>query len=267
MGADFHTYFVGCDGWGFSVWAHNVYKDVLGEDGVTVIKSKEVVQAEVVQMLQRVGYTEEAAIAWAANYATGKKESTRYVRSEDGSRGKVVKVSSPLDGNSLHAQLKAYIDAGGGPFQFEGTYTRPGGKGDVLPKHGFWTGPEGHSRFVPDDPTPFAPSLKPGEYVAYESGRPHFERWAWEGKTFTAQERLHGTDAIDGPIFRKTLAEEWGISASEAQIRLEQLGRSPHHSGGDTFQLIPWEIHGNRNQKIPGFSHRGGAYDRRSGNN
>src|SRR5262249_23926580 len=21
--ADFHTYFVGCDGWGFSVWAHN----------------------------------------------------------------------------------------------------------------------------------------------------------------------------------------------------------------------------------------------------
>ena len=23
--ADFHTYFVGCDEWGFSVWAHNVY--------------------------------------------------------------------------------------------------------------------------------------------------------------------------------------------------------------------------------------------------
>src|SRR5262249_40864684 len=40
--ADFHTYFVGCDAWGFSVWAHNAdYAIVKGTDGVYTIIHKE----------------------------------------------------------------------------------------------------------------------------------------------------------------------------------------------------------------------------------
>jgi hypothetical protein len=38
--ADFHTYFVGCDEWGFSVWAHNAtYGEQVGEAPSAMLKS------------------------------------------------------------------------------------------------------------------------------------------------------------------------------------------------------------------------------------
>ncbi|VTR97559.1 YD repeat protein OS=Isosphaera pallida (strain ATCC 43644 / DSM 9630 / IS1B) GN=Isop_2419 PE=4 SV=1: PT-HINT [Tuwongella immobilis] len=66
--AEAHTYFVGCDEWGFSVWAHNVYKDVLDAHG-NVVKTAAEVQAEVATMFRRVGTSQRFADEMAAAYA------------------------------------------------------------------------------------------------------------------------------------------------------------------------------------------------------
>jgi hypothetical protein len=40
--ADFHTYFVGSDEWGFEVWAHNVYtRAQIGAKGEQVVEREE----------------------------------------------------------------------------------------------------------------------------------------------------------------------------------------------------------------------------------
>ncbi len=75
--ADFHTYFVGDDGWGFSVWAHNAYlTDVLliqfsSQDALVAVAMKHRIKADVsngrnvaVAKVTKADGTEEY---WAAN--------------------------------------------------------------------------------------------------------------------------------------------------------------------------------------------------------
>ena len=61
---DYHTYFVGSEDWGFSVWAHNVYTDTFDAYG-TLVKSAATKQAEVHAALVAAGMdpTHAAAIA------------------------------------------------------------------------------------------------------------------------------------------------------------------------------------------------------------
>jgi hypothetical protein len=55
-----------------------------------------------------------------------------------------------------------------------------------------------------------------------------------------------------------------GWTATRAQQWLSQNRLSPHHSGGNNFQLVPWDLHGNPSANIPGVRHQGGAYDLRN---
>jgi hypothetical protein len=230
--AGWHTYFVGCDEWGFSVWAHNTY-------------SRPEMQAEVAGMLQKLGYDAKAAAKIAKQYA------------KDGRLG-----------DGIHANLKAYIDAGGEGFTAAGAWTRPAN--NRLPKGGVWTGQKGHSDFIPDNPA--ALGLNAGEVVPFRFGRPDFSKWS-KGN-YTAKETLTGFDDVDRPIFERTLRDAfkakepnagWTLEKVRDWLRNEQY--SPHHSGGNEFQLIPWKLHGNPSAVPPinGLRHSGGAEQLRGG--
>jgi hypothetical protein len=66
--SDYHTYFVGCDDWGFSVWAHNAEYTIvkLRGGGVTIVDSEGKVIGGVANRSGGAGFADEAAArAWA----------------------------------------------------------------------------------------------------------------------------------------------------------------------------------------------------------
>jgi hypothetical protein len=67
--ADFHTYFVGCQDWGFSVWAHNAGYTIVKLRGVrefTIIDGEGQVIPALLQRKEGVGFQSvEAAQGWA----------------------------------------------------------------------------------------------------------------------------------------------------------------------------------------------------------
>lgn len=217
--AEYHTYFVGCDEWGFSVWAHNTY-------------SGPQMQAEVAGMLQKLGYNPKAAAKIAKQYA---KE------------GRL--------GDSIHANLKAYLDAGGEGFTAAGAWTRSAN--NRLPTGGVWTGQKGHSNFIPDNPAQLG--LKPGEVIPFVEGVPNFSKWTHNLKgelvpdtTFVSRELLTGAKD-DLSKMHRTIAAELGMFfkgsgkpiAAQGEAFLQRYSLSPHHSGGQTFQPLKWDLHGN----------------------
>jgi hypothetical protein len=234
--ADYHTYFVGDSSWGFSVWAHNSYSG----DAATK-------QAEVAAMLEQIGYSPKQAARIAAKYA-----------------------GSGEPGDSLHANLKAYIEGGGGPYTAPGEYTRGSESPKPrAPKGGVWTGEPGHSNFIPDDPVSLG--LNYGEVVPFRNGRPDFSEWS-KGN-FTANEALTGVEQTDQKIFWRTLRDNfnardgdgsWTLGRVQGWLQSERV--TPHHSGGNDFQLIPWALHGNTmaDPPLPGIRHSGMAVELRN---
>jgi hypothetical protein len=67
--ANHHTYFVGCEGWGFSVWAHNAEYTIVkvrGARQLTIIDSQGEVIGALASRREGIGFTSvEAAQAWA----------------------------------------------------------------------------------------------------------------------------------------------------------------------------------------------------------
>jgi hypothetical protein len=139
-------------------------------------------------------------------------------------------------------------------------WVRP--KGWRLPKNGTWDGTPGHSNFKPANPAELG--LKPGEVVPFRNGRPDFSQWS-KGN-FTSKETLIGEWNVDAPKMIKTLAEQKGWTQQQAKEWLTKERLSLHHSGGNDFQLIPWELHGNPSAVPPiqGIRHMGGAFDLRN---
>src|SRR5262249_35098235 len=67
--ADYHTYFVGCLEWGFSVWAHNTCDHV-----VEYLKSIGITnQATIDEVIQAARLSDPAGIRLAINRATGRR--------------------------------------------------------------------------------------------------------------------------------------------------------------------------------------------------
>jgi len=65
----------------------------------------------------------------------------------------------------------------------------------------------------------------------------------------------------------RAIAEDKGWTQVQVNDWLREQRLSLHHSGGTKeFQLIPWELHGNRRAIPPelGLDHQGGAYDLRN---
>jgi hypothetical protein len=250
--ADFHTYFVGCDEWGFSVWAHNRYDDIV--EGGVVVKTKAQVQGEVQAMLVRIGHSPDQAAAIAQRYAGSVKNN-----------GKV----RVLPGNELHANLTAYLERGGGPLQPVGDWVRPrpGGTGKTwrLPENGVWTGKPGHSDFIPDNPSQLGIGL--GEAIQFRSGRANFGPWA--AHEFMAGRTLTGNRAADKGAMLLGAADHfnatglahptrgtgrWTAEAVETWASQQRLAF--HHAGGDAVQLVPYNLHGARRLGVPGLSHQ-----------
>jgi hypothetical protein len=242
--AEYHTYFVSGTDPGASVWAHNVY---CGSKQESAQK-----QAKVAEMLEQIGYAPKKAARIAKHYAGSDKEGV------------------PLPGDSLHDNLKAYLDSGGTAYTYPGGYTRLKEKALTgakprLPKDGVWTGEPGHSYFIPDNPS--ALGLKPGEVVPFRNGRPMFTKWR-KGDRYTANQKLEGDGPVDKATFERTLrdlfnsqgkkphGQEW--TRESVRNWLRDQGLTPHHSGGNTFELIPTGLH-------EGIRHTGGAADIRFG--
>jgi len=157
------------------------------------------------------------------------------------------------------------------------SWTRPTNPRWRIPKNGNWSGQEGHSYFIPDDPA--ALGIKPGEVIPFRQGRPDFSQWTRNLKgelapktTFTSKVDLTGTEE-DFPRMWQALADQYnaanpgaGWTASRARNWLSQNRLSPHHSGGNEFQLIPCELHGNPSAVPPlqGVRHQSGAFDLRN---
>lgn len=64
----------------------------------------------------------------------------------------------------------------------------------------------------------------------------------------------------------RTVAEQKGWTQKETIKWLEKEQLSLHHGGGDTIQLVPSALHGNRSAipPLPGIHHQGGAFDLRN---
>lgn len=131
-----------------------------------------------------------------------------------------------------------------------------------LPKNGTWEGTPGNSNFKPTNSAELG--LKPGDVVPFRQGRPDFSPWS-KGN-FTSKEPLTGVWQADREKMYRALAQEKGWSIQKVKDWLTAEKYSPHHSGGDNFQLIPWALHGNPNAVPPiqGVRHTGGAFDLRN---
>ena len=142
----------------------------------------------------------------------------------------------------------------------QGDWVRP--KGWRLPKNGTWEGTPGHSNFKPTNPAELG--LKPGEVVPFRNGRPDFSNWS-KGN-FASKEALIGEWNADAPKMIKALAEQKGWTQQQVKDWLTKERLSLHHSGGNNFQLIPWELHGNPSAVPPinGIRHMGSAFDLRN---
>ena len=153
----------------------------------------------------------------------------------------------------------AFSTGQGGGGDSETEWVRP--KGWRLPKNGRWSGTPGNSDFIPDDPA--ALGLKPREVVPFRNGRPDFSKWS-KGN-FRSNDPLTGVHDVDRLKMTKAIAEAkgWTITRVQEWLRNQQL--SPHHAGGNEFQLIPWALHGNPSHVPPinGIRHMGGAFDLR----
>jgi hypothetical protein len=140
-----------------------------------------------------------------------------------------------------------------------GEWVRP--KGWRLPKNGTWEGTPGNSNFRPNNPAELG--LEPGEVVPFRNGRPDFSKWS-KGN-FTSREPLTGDPVSDRTKMLRTIAAEKGWTQQQVEEWLQREGLSLHHAGGNSTQLIPSQLHGNRTAvpPIPGLSHMGGAFDLR----
>jgi hypothetical protein len=83
---------------------------------------------------------------------------------------------------------------------------------------------------------------------------------------FTSSEPLTGDPVADRTTMIRTIAEEKGWTQQQVKDWLQTEQLSLHHSGGNDFQLIPWDLHGNRSAipPVPGLTHQGGAYGLRN---
>jgi hypothetical protein len=63
----------------------------------------------------------------------------------------------------------------------------------------------------------------------------------------------------------RTIAEKKGWTVSQVKEWLSKKKLTPHHTEGNDFQLIPWELHGNPSAVPPlnGIRHTGGAFELR----
>jgi hypothetical protein len=141
-------------------------------------------------------------------------------------------------------------------------------KGLRLPKDGRWEDQRGNSTFFPNDPEKYG--LKSGEGIPFRRGRPDFSQWS--RGSFVSDEPLLGDKSDFLKMYRtialaKAAAEpdyRWNVTKVREWLQRERL--TPHHTSGNEFQLIPWELHSNpsANPPVRGIRHTGGAYDLRN---
>jgi hypothetical protein len=126
-------------------------------------------------------------------------------------------------------------------------------KGWRLPKDGTWAGTPGDSTFTPNNPESLG--LKPGDVIQYKKGVPDFSPWQHGPELETPG--LNGT-LDDFPLMHNKVAEVQGLPNQTAGKKwLSDNGLTPHHVGGDKFQLIPTPLH-------DGIRHTGGAFGLRN---
>jgi RHS repeat-associated protein len=171
----------------------------------------------------------------------------------------------PAPATPLVPNKQAAVEVGGkwiDPRTGKQDWVKP--KGWQLPQNGTWDGTPGHSNFKPNNPAELG--LKPGEVVPFRNGYPDFSKWTKE--TFTAKKQLTGNPQKDQKIMIQTVAEAKGWTQKKTQKWLATAdgdGYSLHHAGGDTIQLVPSRLHGNKMAKPPltGLHHQGGAHNLR----
>jgi intein/homing endonuclease len=262
--ADHHTYFVGSGEWGFSVWAHNAeYVIIRAPDGTYRLAFNRAGYPDIPQPLRAETLPKllEGARARGINRIEPR-----------------ILPEAPLPpgaANSPKAPPKPGTPEWTKPWPEE--WSRPTGHAGKLPKNGTWSGQPGHSYFIPDNPAQLG--LNPGEVIPFRQGRPDFSNWARDlngaqspGKTFQSPERLTGEKDDLGKMHKEIARQKGWLKANgepnpaAAERWLQQQRLSPHHSGGNGFQLLPWELHGNPSAKPPiqGVRHVGGAHDNRN---
>jgi hypothetical protein len=121
----------------------------------------------------------------------------------------------------------------------------------VLPEEGTWTGPRGHSDFIPNNPE--ALGVPPGTRIPFRRGFIDLSAWAQDEFHVSG---MKGTRA-DFPLIHQKLAGRLGLpNQTAAKAWLQQQGLSPHHAGGDLIQLVPRKLHG--------IDHMGGSWQLRN---
>jgi len=172
--------------------------------------------------------------------------------------GMEVKPRVVMESSSGPSSVTSVVDGAGGLSSV--AWVRPAGW--RLPKNGDWAGVPGNSNFIPHDPPSLG--LKPGDVVPFNQGRVDFSQYS-KGN-FVSSEALTGVHTADAPRMFKTIAEAKGWTQAHVKDWLRSEGLSAHHSGGNSFQLIPWELHGNPSAIPPinGVRHMSGAFDLRN---
>jgi len=75
-------------------------------------------------------------------------------------------------------------------------------KGWKMAKNGSWDGAEGHSNFIPDNPSELG--IANGSKIPYKNGTPDFGKWA--ERSFDVSD-MTGVHATDMPLIHKRMAE------------------------------------------------------------
>jgi hypothetical protein len=131
--ADWHSYFVGDEGWGFAVWAHNNYAQEIGDPAEFHVIS---------QLKKGIG-------------PAGLNESFEVVGSIANKRGNGIDVILKTEsGKYIFVEVKAaarYVSDGSGFGKFQRSFNEPGGGGGpgyveaqmnrIVDSHNFGTGP------------------------------------------------------------------------------------------------------------------------------
>jgi RHS repeat-associated protein len=141
------------------------------------------------------------------------------------------------------------------PINFENRDWQPDQPGLRLPKNGSWSGTPGNSLFYPNNPQVLA--ITGDNPIRWIQGRPDFRPWSVLPLQFEPGE-LSGLHTLDIPTILEAIQQEKDFDTrSQALQWLNQNNLTPHHSFGDTVEIIPRPL----NDLL---RHTGGAYDLRN---
>jgi RHS repeat-associated protein len=140
------------------------------------------------------------------------------------------------------------------------TWRAPNWQGPAASR-GTWLGEEGNSIFRLNDATADAFGVARGTQVRFVEGVPDFAPFVRPTPAGTSGvfevPGLTGVHATDQPLIRAYLAEQAGITVEEVAEYLSSNELIMHHLGGNTVQLVPYNIHR--------LHHTGGAAALRGG--